>query len=153
MPLLPFSICLLIVLAFSALSIAEQRQTPSVKEQRTLEELLDQKLDFDFRRTALQDVVAELSKKSKIAISIDGESLKAEGFTRNMSQTFALKNATVREALLVLLEGNGNRAIADSPQKLIVLYDEKTHGFMLTTSSFAKRQMREAYPLKQKKTE
>ena len=154
MPLSRIVVGVLIVLVSSSLAFAEPEQSSPRKEKQASDEILklerklDKKLNLDFRRTALQDAVAELSKRSKIPISIDGESLKAEGFTQNMSQTIALKDTTVREALLSILSGEGHPIIADNSQTLIVLYDDKTHGFILTTSRFAEEKKLQAYPLK-----
>jgi hypothetical protein len=148
------SCCLPMILVISTVAFAEAEKLPIDKEkqqadpQRILEEKLDQKRDFEFRRTSLKDALAEISQKSKIPIAIDAEGLKFEGLTQNISQTLALKDFTIREALCLILEGRGNQSLARNPTTLIVIYDAKTQGLILSTRRSAEGKKLPVYPLK-----
>ncbi|HUG18337.1 MAG TPA: hypothetical protein VMM56_05130 [Planctomycetaceae bacterium] len=103
----------------------------------SLEKKLQQKIDINFRKTALQDAFAYISGESKIPIVLDGDALKSAGFTLNLNQDMILGVVTAQEALQGLLQGKGHRIIQDNPDTLILIYNENTDGFTVSTVPYA----------------
>lgn len=103
----------------------------------TLEEKLKQKIEIDFRKTALQDAFAYIAEESKIPIVLDGDALKAVSFTQNMNQDMNLGTVTVQEALLGIMKGKGHKIISDNPDTMVLIYNEQTKGFTVSAVPYA----------------
>jgi hypothetical protein len=103
----------------------------------TLEEKLQQKIEIDFRKTALQDAFAYISGESRIPIVLDGDALKAVGFTQNMNQDMNLGEVTVQEALLAIMKGKGHKIIEDNPDTMILILDEQGQSFTVSAVPYA----------------
>ncbi|HUG18336.1 MAG TPA: hypothetical protein VMM56_05125, partial [Planctomycetaceae bacterium] len=114
----------------------------------TLEEKLKQKIEIDFRKTALQDAFAYIAEESKIPIVLDGDALKAVGFTQNMNQDMNLGAVTVQEALLGIMKGKGHKIISDAPDTMVMIYNEETRGFTVSALPYATDQGFKPYEFK-----
>lgn len=68
-------------------------------EKKPLKELLRTKIDVDFRRIPLQDAFNYIAGEAKFELIIDGDALKAAGYTKNMPQTFKDDGITASAAL------------------------------------------------------
>ena len=93
---------------------------------------LKMKIDMEFARTPLQDAFAYISDECKVDHYIDGDALKASGYTKNMPNTFSMNDTGLA----------GIKAIFDAPQReqlcLVIQQDKKR--FLITTLPFAKDQ-------------
>ena len=114
----------------------------------TLEEKLKQNIEIDFRKTALQDAFAYIADESKIPIVLDGDALKAVGFTQNMNQDMNLGVVTVQEALLGVMKGKGHKIIEDNPDTMILILDEDSKGFTVSAVPYATDQGFKPYEFK-----
>jgi acetyl esterase/lipase len=68
-----------------------------------IQQLLQQKVSVNFRRTPLQEGVAEIGKQSGIEIQLDGDALKQSGYTRNMPLQFELKDVPASRVVQEIL--------------------------------------------------
>jgi hypothetical protein len=95
-------------------------------------ERLKMKIEMEFARTPLQDAFAYIAEECKVDHYIDGDALKASGYTKNMPNTFDMNNSGL----------SGIKAIFDAPQReqlcLVIQQDQKR--FLITTYPFAKDQ-------------
>ena len=72
-------------------------------EKKPLKELLRSKIDIDFRRLPLQDAFNYIAGEAKFEIIVDGDALKAAGYTKNMPQTFKDDGITASAALAKII--------------------------------------------------
>lgn len=105
----------------------------------TLLERLDVKIDVEFNRTPLEDALKTITDEIQVTLDINGKALKLEAYTKNMPQTFAQNQITVRDALHTILS---------KYEKMIVFIDEKTKTINITTKVFAAENKIEPYILK-----
>ena len=93
---------------------------------------LKMKIDMEFGRTPLQDAFAYIADECKVDHYIDGDALKASGYTKNMPNTFTMNDTGLA----------GIKAIFDAPQRdqlcLVIQQDKKR--FLITTLPFAAEQ-------------
>jgi hypothetical protein len=93
---------------------------------------LKMKIDMEFARAPLQDAFAYIADECKVDHYIDGDALKASGYTKNMPNTFTMNDTGLA----------GIKAIFDAPQReqlcLVIQQDQKR--FLITTLPFAKDQ-------------
>ncbi|MBI1312091.1 hypothetical protein GC176_12425 [bacterium] len=93
---------------------------------------LKMKIDMEFARAPLQDAFAYIADECKVDHYIDGDALKASGYTKNMPNTFTMNDTGLA----------GIKAIFDAPQReqlcLVIQQDKKR--FLITTLPFAKEQ-------------
>ena len=95
---------------------------------------LKKEVEIDFNRTPLQDTFKFIAEKCDVEISIDGDALKAAGFTKNMSQTLSLGKTTGLQALEAILKKYAGEKI---PMVLVV--DEEQKKALITTTEFAEK--------------
>lgn len=110
------------------------------------------KLDVDFRRTPLQEAFGFISGELKTTIDIDGDALKAGGFTKNMPQTFQAEKVTALAAIGMIL---GNYQDPQKPSNtMVIVVDEAKKVITVTTKAFADQQKLTTYdvPLPPKKS-
>lgn len=126
--------------------------TNEPKKELTLEEKLQKTIEVDFRRMPLQDAFAYIADEAEMSMEIEGDALKLAGFTQNMPQTFAYKEISVANALLAIINGEGNNIIKDSitkgTGKIGVFLDESGKGFIIATEKYIADQGKTAYRLK-----
>ncbi len=60
-------------------------------------------MDVDFRRRPLQDAFSDIGEATHVAFEIDGDALKAAGYTKNMAQTFNLGEVPATQAIKKIL--------------------------------------------------
>ncbi len=111
-----------------------EEQTKATAPEGSVVAKMKSEVEVEFARIPLQDAVKFIADKCEIEIEIDGESLKAAGFTKNMPQTLTLGKATGLEAIGALLKKYENEKI---PLVLIIQEDEKKA--LITTTEFAEK--------------
>ena len=89
----------------------------------------------DFNRTPLQEAFKSIAEKCGVEISLDGDALKAAGYTKNMAQTLKLGDITGLEAIEAILKKYAQEKI---PMVLVV--DEEQKKALITTSEFAEKE-------------
>lgn len=94
-----------------------------------LTQQLKRELDIDFRRTPLQEAVDYISKASRIPISIDGDALKMNGYTKNMPQTYRMMRVSVAVAL---------RKIETDYNQLLFVRSQDGKGLLLSSKDRAR---------------
>ena len=88
---------------------------------------LDRSITVSFKRTPLRDAVAEIGQKGGFNIELDGDAMKAGGFTKNLAMTFAVTDKPAREVL--------GEIIKQQAKLVVVEVDGK---YRLTTRTQAK---------------
>ncbi len=96
------------------------------------------KMDVDFRRTPLQEAFAFVGDKIKTKIEIEGDALKAGGFTKNMPQTFSGDGMTALEVIAKVLEKYQDPNKPSNTMVIVVNEEKKTITVM--TKAFADQQ-------------
>jgi len=118
----------------------------------TLEEKLNKPIEIDFRRMPLQDAFAYIADEAEIKMEIEGDALKLAGFTQNMPQTFEYKQISVADAMLAIINGEGNTIIKDAldkgEAKIGVYLDETGQGFIIATEKFMEANDKTPFQLK-----
>ena len=87
----------------------------------------------DFRATPLQEALNYIGDCIKTEISIDGDALKAAGFTQNMPQTYDLGNVTALKAIDTIF-----RKYAGERDPMVLVVDEAGKKLVFSTVSKAK---------------
>lgn len=99
---------------------------------QSVAEPLHQQVLVDFRREPLHEALAYLSRETGVIMTIDGDALRAAGFTQNMPQTHALGTVSAVKALhMILMKYDG---------KLVIVLNENRHSALLTTQDAANAQ-------------
>lgn len=124
----------------------ERIKKPSTDEPKVPDLVADRmkmKMDIDFRRTPLQDAFSYIAGEMKTTIDIDGDALKAGGFTKNMPQQFTGDKMTAQEAIAKILERY------QDPQKpgqtMVMSINEEKKLILITTKAFADQQNQPIY--------
>lgn len=124
----------------------ERIKKPSSDEPKVPDLVADRmkmKMDIDFRRTPLQDAFSYIAGEMKTTIDIDGDALKAGGFTKNMPQQFTGDKMTAQEAIAKILERY------QDPQKpgqtMVMCIIEEKKMILITTKAFADQQNQPIY--------
>ena len=96
-------------------------------------EKLGRKISVDFRRTPLQDAIAFVAQEVGVTIEINGDALKAGGFTKNMAQQYSAVDTPAKEVLLHILRKY------DSPGRpnSTMVITERDGVLVLTTAAVA----------------
>ena len=94
----------------------------------SIAERLEIPVEFDFRRTPLQEAFQYIADETKINIVIDGDALKLAGYTKNMPQTFTIGKKTAREGILKILS---------EYDKMCIVVDEKAKTATVMTFAVA----------------
>ena len=66
-------------------------------------EKLGKKISVNFRRIPLQDAIAFVAQEVGVTIEINGDALKAGGYTKNMPQDFTTADTPAKEVLLRII--------------------------------------------------
>ncbi|MFP6767163.1 MAG: hypothetical protein VB859_03265 [Planctomycetaceae bacterium] len=97
--------------------VAETRAVP-----KTVAGRLGMKIEVDFNRTPLQDVMTFISGEIRTPIIIDGDALKLSGFTKNMPQTLSKTNTPAKAVLYEIIKRyKGMVIVVDEAKKQITL--------------------------------
>lgn len=89
---------------------------------------------IDFRNFPLQEAMAYIGEEIKTEIIIDGDALKAAGFTQNMNQTFSLGTVPAITALDAILQ-----QYAAERDPMVIIVDEPGRRIVLATKSAAEQ--------------
>lgn len=116
----------------------KERGKPTPSDEPKLPDLiadrLKLKIDVEFNRTPLQEAYAFIATEIKTKIEIDGDALKAGGFTKNMPQSFKMEKAAVKDIVAKLLE---KYQAPDKPsQTMVIVVDEAKKMIIVTTQGF-----------------
>ncbi len=95
---------------------------------------LKTEVEADFNRIPLQDAFKLIADKCEVKISIDGDALKAAGFTKNMPQTLTLGKTTGLDAIAAILKRYESEKV---PMVLVV--DDAQKKALITTTEFAEK--------------
>ena len=95
---------------------------------------LKSEVEVEFNREPLQGAFKFIAEKCEVEIEIDGDALKAAGFTKNMPQTLTLGKVTGLEAIGTILKKYEKEKV---PLVMVIQEDEKKA--LITTSEFAKK--------------
>jgi hypothetical protein len=88
----------------------------------------------EFRNDPLQEAIASIGNDIKVEFVIDGDGLKAAGFTQNMPQKHSLGSVSAKAALHAILS-----QYAAERDPMVVCIDETNKRVTLTTRSKAKQ--------------
>ena len=114
-------------------------KTDMTKVPDKIADRLQLKMLIDFRATPLQEALGYIGDSIKTEISIDGDALKAAGFTQNMSQTYNLGNVTALKAIdTIFTKYAGERdpmalVVDETGKKLVFMTVSKAKADGLTT--------------------
>ena len=100
------------------------------------------KCEIEFEREPLQGYIKFVADECKVTIDIDGDALKAAGYTKNMPQKFSLGKVTGLEALGAILKKYQTEKV---PMALVI--DEGKKVAILTTKDFAEKDNLKVYPV------
>lgn len=101
----------------------------SSRSSESVADRLQQPVLVDFRREPLQGALAYICSEIRVTATIDGDALKQEGFTQNMSQTFDLGEVPAMQALDAILQQYDG--------KMVIVVDEERNAVVLTTREAA----------------
>ena len=87
-------------------------------------------IDSEFSRTPLEEAFAYIGKELDIQVVVDGDALKAAGFTKNMPQTFNLGKVPAVQAVAKILSNYEKEKI-----KIKVSVDEVTKTLHVSTDA------------------
>lgn len=96
----------------------------------------------DFRNFPLQEALAYIGDVIKTEIVIDGDALKAAGFTQNMPQTFDLGTVSAETAIGAILQ-----KYAAERDPMVISVDENTRVITLSTKSVAAQRGLTTFPV------
>jgi hypothetical protein len=116
---------------------AESREQV-VKDEGQLVRRLEKQITLEFTRTPLGEAIAAIADASGTQIDIDRRSLKFEGYTQNISQTFSFKKQPARVCL---------QQILNKYEPLVVCIDRANSRFIITTKRAVKQQKLETVRL------
>ena len=95
-------------------------------------------IDVDFRATPFSEAFAYLSSEIKTPIELDGDAIKAGGFTKNIKQTFQQQGARVQDVIVKIFEESKGMDV-NPEKKLVIIVDEKQQRLLVTTLAAANR--------------
>jgi len=100
-------------------------------KQSVVRQKLEKRINVSFNRTPLQDAFAFVGKEVGVVVEIDGDALKAAGFTKNMPQTFDSERISALDAMGKLVEKyqEPNRP----GQSIVIVIDQGGKEVLVTT--------------------
>ena len=101
----------------------------------SVQDRLKKKVEASFDRIPLQDALKLIADKCEIEIDLDGDSLKAAGFTKNMPVTLKLGKVTGLEAIGAIL-----KRYEQERRPMVLVIDEEKKKALITTAEFAKKE-------------
>lgn len=110
-------------------------------ERKPLKELLRTKIDVDFRRAPLEDAFNYIAGEAKFDIYVDGDALKAAGYTKNMPQTFKDDGIVASSALAKIITSG-------KYDKMCFVIDEAKSLVTVTTLQAAEDKKLKVYDMK-----
>ncbi|TXT34109.1 MAG: hypothetical protein FD138_1735 [Planctomycetota bacterium] len=113
-----------------------EEQTKTAEPEGTVVAKLKTEIEVEWRKMPLQVALKFVAEKCDVEITLDGEALKASGFTKNMEQNFSLGKVTGLAAIEAILKKYEKERPAGA-MVLVVQEDEKKA--LITTGEFAKK--------------
>jgi hypothetical protein len=99
---------------------------------------LKMKIDVDFRAMPLNEAFTFIGGEIKTPIEIDGDGLKAGGFTKNIKQEFRMDAARAQDVVIKIFESS--KGVDANPEKnLVLVVDEAKKEILVTTTASAGR--------------
>lgn len=101
----------------------EPTSPPTESKPQSVAELLQKRIDVDFRREPLEGALKTISDEIGSPIEIDGDALKLAGYTRNMPQTLQLEQfpaGGILQKILVQYDQMVLAIIDGSPETLLL---------------------------------
>lgn len=113
---------------------------------QAIETRLATPIDVDFRATPMNEAFAFISGELKTAIEIDGDALKAGGFTKNIKQSFRMDSTRAQDVIAKIF--SESKSVESNPEKCLVLVvDEANQRILITTQAFADRKKLTSFKL------
>lgn len=129
----------------------KERPKNSTEDAKLPDKLADRlklKLDVDFKNAPLQEVIAFISTEIKTTIDIDGDALKAGGFTKNLKQDLQGDKMTAEEAIARIISKYQD---PDKPSNtMVIVLDEGKKTITLTTLGFCEQKKLTPYDILKK---
>lgn len=97
---------------------------------------LKRPIEVDFRRTPLEEALTYIGTGTGVRFEIEGDALKAAGYTKNMEQNLALGKVPAVQAL---------REILQQYEQMAVVVDDQVGRAIVTTQAAAQEKGMEAY--------
>jgi hypothetical protein len=121
---------------------APSKETATKLPDLVADRLKQLKCEIEYEREPLQGYIKFVADECKVTIDIDGDALKAAGYTKNMPQKFSLGKVTGLEAIGVILK---KYQVEKVPMVLVI--DEGKKVAILTTKDFAEKDNLKVYPV------
>jgi hypothetical protein len=117
---------------FNAKQAVPTKATTEPKLPELVLDRLKMKIDMEFARTPLQDAFAYIAEECKVDHYIDGDALKASGYTKNMPSTLTMNDSGL----------NGIKKIfsIDRREQMCMVIQQDKKRFLITTLPFAAEQ-------------
>lgn len=94
---------------------------------------LDKRIDINFKRTPLQNAFEYISEEIGVVIELDGDALKAAGFTKNMPQSMVSERITGLDVMGKLVE---NYQDPKHPERsMVIVIDQGGKEVLVTTQA------------------
>jgi hypothetical protein len=122
--------------------VTPAKETPSNLPTLVAERLKQLKCEIEFTKVPLQDGVKYIADECKVTIDIDGDALKAAGFTKNMEQNMKLGKVTGLEAIAAILKKYEKEKVP-----MVLVIDEGKKMALITTRDFAEKDNLKTFPL------
>ncbi|HLQ43473.1 MAG TPA: hypothetical protein VK137_01990, partial [Planctomycetaceae bacterium] len=103
---------------------------------------LKAKVEIEFTKTPLQEAVKFIAEECKVTIDINGDALKAAGFTKNMEQNLKLGKVTGLEGIAGILKRYEKEKVP-----IVLVIDEAKKTALITTKDFAEKDNLKVFPL------
>ena len=125
---------------------ARRSTTESQDGSISIAERLSQAIDVDFRAAPMNEAFAFISGEIKTPIEIDGDALKAGGFTKNIKQSFRMDATRAQDVIARIF--SESKSIESNPEKCLVLViDEANQKILITTQAAADRRQLKSFRL------
>lgn len=110
--------------------------TTSSRPATSVAERLKKKIDVDFRGTPFSEAFDIIGGEISTPVEIDGDALKAGGFTKNLKQTIRLDAVAVYDVILRIFQES--KSVEGNPEKqLVLVVDESNQKLIVTTFAAA----------------
>ncbi len=127
---------------FSKPAVDKPKETgPSKLPDLVADRLKQLKLEIEFTKMPLQDGLKYIADECKINLDIDGDALKAAGFTKNMEQNIKLGKVTGLEAIGAIVKKYEKERVP-----IVLVIDESKKVALITTKEFAEKGNLTVYP-------
>lgn len=113
-----------------------EEQTKTTVPEGSVVAKLKTEVDVEWKGVPLQEALKLIADKCEVEIEIDGEALKASGYTKNMKQNLALGKVTGLEAIDAILKKDEKER---GRQVLALVIQEDQKKALLTTVEFAEK--------------